>query len=173
MRVYACWNNSKALVQRGLACVRERESTVGPGEQGFWGDHKGRGQPQSPLPFVHDMPGHVTTGSHRDAEQSETRGQRVRAACLFHCLCGVPHCWTQKIQSWNISINPTAQTDWMRQDRGSTVPACLWELTQQQQRAFPLHLSVCRPPLSPSLHLSVTRGGEKGKQGSLFPSLYC
>lgn len=48
------------------------------------------------------------------------------------------------------------KVDWTRQDRGSTVPVCLWELTQQQRRVFPSHLSVSMPPLSLVLHLSVS-----------------
>lgn len=63
---------------------------MGPGEQGFRGD-RGRGW-GGWWGGCNDSPGHVTTGSHRGTGQSETRGQRVRAACLFHCLCGVPHC---------------------------------------------------------------------------------
>lgn len=88
-----CWHNSKALAQSDLACVcvyiRVRESSGPRGAGISRGTARGGG---SPLPFVHDLPGHVTTGSHRDTGQSETRGQRVKAACLFHCLCGVPHC---------------------------------------------------------------------------------
>lgn len=103
-----CWHNRKALVYSGLACVWER--TVGPGEQGFRGDHEGEGSLRVPLLSRNDSPGHVTIGSHRGTGQSETRGQRVRAACLFHCLCGVPQCWMQTNQSWNISITHHAQT---------------------------------------------------------------
>lgn len=76
--------------------MREKErkrARCGPIGNGHFGvTARGGGAPRVPPRFVHDSPAHVTDGSHRGDGQSETRGQRVRAACLFHCLCGVPLC---------------------------------------------------------------------------------
>lgn len=90
--LYVCWHNRKALAHSGLACVCERERAVGPRGAGLVGGGGTKGCSRVPLPSCNDSPGHVTIGSHRGTGQSETRGQRVRATCLFHCLCGVPHC---------------------------------------------------------------------------------
>lgn len=95
MCLYVCWHNRKALAHSGLACVCvyvcERELWA-QGSRDFGGGPQEGASPGVPLPSCNDSPGHVTTGSHRGTGQSETRGQRVRAACLFHCLCGVPRC---------------------------------------------------------------------------------
>lgn len=48
------------------------------------------------------------------------------------------------------------------------MPACLWERIQQQQRVFPPHLSVCMPPVSLALHLSVSHG--RKRKESMSPS---
>lgn len=89
-------------------------------------------------------------------------------ACFIVCVgCLAAEC--RRINPETSASPTTHKLDWTRQDRGSTVPACLWERIQQQPRVFPPHLSVCVPPLSQALHLSVfSWQREKGEYVSLF-----
>lgn len=81
-------------------------------------------------------------------------------ACFIVCVgCLTAEC--RQINPETSASTHKHKLERPRQDRGSTVPARLWELTQQQQRGVPPHLSVSVPPLSPALHLSVSHGRER------------
>lgn len=123
-----------------------------------------------PSCLVYDSPGHVTTCSHRSTGQSETRGQRVKPARLFIVCAG---CLTAECRQISPEVSASihkCKLAWTRQDRGSTVPTCFWELAQWQWSAFPPHLSVCMSPLSGSVFccLSWWQGEEGNTSLPLF-----
>lgn len=72
------------------------------------GGPRGAGISGGTDPECNDSPGHVTAGSHRGTGQSETRGQRVRAACLFHCVC--VRCLTAECGRINPETSASTQT---------------------------------------------------------------
>lgn len=156
------------------ACVRVRKKTEpkGAGILGWpqgsvWGGGVGGAVPSC---LVYDSPGHVTTCSHRSTGQSETRGQRVKPARLF-IVCA--ECLTAECRQISPEVSASihkCKLAWTRQDRGSTVPTCFWELAQWQWSALPPHLSVCMSPLSGSVFccLSSWQGEEGNTSLPLF-----
>ena len=158
----------------GLTCVWER--TVGPGGAGISGGPQGGvgvgNSPPPPPPFRamtrQVMWPLVLTGALGSRKQEgSVLGPH---ACFIVCALG---CLTAECRQINPEASASTHTNTNRtgprRDRGRTVSARLWELTQQQRRrVVPHHLSVCMPPLSSgSSFVCFSWQGEKGKYVSL------